>query len=133
MKGFATYLAVTLMGAIFVGFTVRETPGAVPGIALAWLIQALAFWRLEVAFEEGRNATAAWLGGLAARLAGLVAAGSASLLGLVSVAVAVAYGASMLVLLLLEAGWLFRRLSWPGAAATGGAGVENGIEGANGS
>ncbi len=132
MTGFVTYLAVTLLGAVAAVFATRGALDPAMGIALAWVVQAVAFWRLEVAFDDGRNATAAWLGGMAARLAALIAVGSASFIGVVDTAVVVAYGVTMVVLLLLEAGWLFRRLSWPETVKTGGTGVESGIEGTHG-
>lgn len=132
MTGFVTYLAVTLLAAVATVFATGGAPGLAAGIALAWVVQAVAFWRLELALEQGRNATAAWLGGTGARLAALIAVGSASLIGVVDTDVVVAYGVAMVVLLLLEAGWLYRRLSWPEAVTNGGTGVESGIEGTHG-
>lgn len=81
------------------------------GVAAAWLIQVVAFWRLDRALSSGRNAMRAWLGGIAARLGGLVLLGSLTLVGALTVDVPIIYGISILALLLIEAGWLVRRLN----------------------
>ena len=80
------------------------------GITVAWIIQATAFWRLDCALSSGRNAMRAWLGGMGARFGGLVFVGGLTLVGATSADVPIAYGISMLLLLLAEAGWLVRRL-----------------------
>ena len=82
------------------------------GVSLAWAIQVVAVWRLQAAVAGGRAATRAWVGGMAARLAGLgvvaVAAWSTALDG---AAMAVAYVAAVIPLLWLEGLWLHRSVT----------------------
>ena len=129
MSGLSLYLVITLVGSVVAAIATGGSVGPVAGLAIAWSIQAVAFWRLEAALEDGRSATPAWIGGLLVRFTGLVVLGSIVFAGAADSALAVAYGVSMLVMLLLEAGWLFRRLSWSGPVVSAGVGLENGIEG----
>lgn len=129
MWGFAGYATTTL---IVIGAYVVLMGAAVEtaaGMLSAWAIQALAFRRLEAALDAG-DATRAWLGGLVARAGGLLVVGMISLAGRASPDLPVAYGTTMLVLLLMEAGWLYRRSSRSRHGVSGG-GAENGIEGTN--
>lgn len=98
------------------------------GMFVAWVLQLLAFRPLVSALSERRDATRAWLGGLVLRAAGLIATGGLALSGRAGSDLPIAYGTTMLVLLLVEAGWLFRRLPRPGGFADGGVGTDNGIE-----
>ncbi|MEN8143816.1 MAG: hypothetical protein ABFS14_02595 [Gemmatimonadota bacterium] len=79
------------------------------GALLAWAVQAASFWKLAGAITAGRNVMGAWAGGMAARGGGLL------LLWLLSGrygdsgrVVALAYGLTLLVFLLLEAAVLWR-------------------------
>lgn len=66
----------------------------------------MAFAALEHRLRRGRDATRAWTAGLAARVATLLAALPASVLGLVPREAAVAYGLGLTMLIILEAAWL---------------------------
>lgn len=72
----------------------------------AWAIQSVAFVGLVRALDAGRTATPVWVAGIAARIAGLAAAFAASRLMPGMETLALAYGAAILLLLLIEAGWL---------------------------
>jgi len=109
--GALAYAVVTLVGA---GVAVALAGGPVErawGISVAWLVQAAAFWRLDGALAGGRDATRAWLGGIAVRAGGLGVTGALALMDRARADLPVAYGITMLVLLLAEAGWLARGLS----------------------
>ncbi len=80
------------------------------GISAAWAIQVAAIWPLDQALTAGRDATRAWLGGIALRLGGLIVTGGLTVAGAATSDLPVTYGVSMLVLLLAEAAWLTRRL-----------------------
>jgi len=120
MSGFAGYVATTL---VMIGAAIALTGVAVEpavGMLSAWAIQGLAFRPLVAALEARRDATRAWLGGIWSRSGGMVLLGAASLAGLASPDLPVAYALTMLVLMLVEAAWLHR---------TRGAEVGNGLEG----
>lgn len=105
------YAIVTLVGA---GVAVALVGGPAErawGIWMAWVIQAAAFWRLDAALAGRRDATRAWVGGMAVRAGGLVVTGALAMMDRASTDLPVAYGITMLVLLLAEAGWLARDLS----------------------
>jgi len=109
-RSFRQYAAVTLvltvaaiLGASFVGR--RE---AMWGIGAAWGTQAVAFQRLMGALGAGRRATGAWLGGIGARFGMLALLGGIAYVGGAGNDLPIAYGIAMLVLLLMEAGWLMR-------------------------
>ncbi len=87
------------------------------GMFSAWLIQAVAFWRLGTALGTGSNAFGPWVGGVAARAGGLIVTGAPALMGIWSSEVPVAYGLTTLMLLLAEAGWLAVR--GPGGSRPG--------------
>lgn len=101
-------------------------PGSetVAGAAAAWTIQAAAIWKLAGVLDGRASAVSVWAAGMGARLAGLAGAwlgGSAT--ALERDALILAYGVTVLVLLLLEAGWLARRNvgRWPTPSGSGGA------------
>ena len=124
--GLAAYAVATL---VTIGAGVALTGGSRPiavGMFVAWVLQLLAFRPLLAALDAGRDMTRSWLGGLALRAGGLIATGGATLLGGVSPDLPVAYGTTMMVLLMVEAGWLFRRL--PRASAGDSSGRKHGIE-----
>jgi hypothetical protein len=127
-RGFVVYGLGTL---VLVGAATVMTGGArdlMIGMFAAWVLQLLAFQPLARALSERRDATRAWLGGLGIRGAGLVATGGLALSGVVGSDLPVAYGTTMMVLLMVEAGWLFRRLPRPRGVVDGGFGTDNGIE-----
>ncbi|MFV1986253.1 MAG: hypothetical protein ACC682_03180 [Gemmatimonadota bacterium] len=127
-RGFIAYAISTLalVGAatVIVGGT-REVG---LGMFTAWVIQLVAFRPLARALSEQRDARSAWLGGLAIRGAGLIGTGGLAVAGRFESDLPVSYGTTMMVLLLAEAGWLFRRLPRAGGFATGAAGTDDGIE-----
>jgi len=110
-SGAPGYAVVTLLGA---GLAVALTGGAPErtwGIFAAWLIQAVAFWRLDGALSERRDATRVWIAGIALRAGGLGVAALLVVTGWAGRDLVVAYGIAMLALLLAEGGWLARDLS----------------------
>lgn len=110
-RGALAYAAATLVGAGAAVALIGATPERVWGISAAWLIQAVAFWRLDEALASRRDATRAWIAGIAVRAGGLGVAAVLVVTGYAGRELAVAYGIAMLVLLLAEAGWLARDLS----------------------
>lgn len=88
------------------------------GIAVAWAIQIAAIWPLGRALSAGRDATRAWLGGIALRVGGLVMTGGLAVAEAATADLPVTYGISMLVLLLAEAAWLALGLGRRGAGET---------------
>lgn len=117
------YLAVTAAlaaaGTAVALVLLRRAPGAVAaGIATAWVLQAPSFWRLAGAISRNEAAVRDWLGGIGLRLGGL------ALLAAVGGGpawprrdLALAYVATLLAYLLLEAVWLFRLQPEPAPAA----------------
>lgn len=108
------YLAVTAAlgasGAATAFVVARGAPAAVAaGIAAAWVLQAPSFWRLAGAIGRNEDATRDWLGGIGLRLGGLAllaAAGGGPAWPRRDLALA--YVATLLAYLLMEAVWLFR-------------------------
>ena len=86
------------------------------GLALlsAWGLQVVAFAALDRRLRRGRDATRAWIVGLAARAATLLAVLMASVVGLVPREAAVAYGLGLTMLIILEAAWLALGSGSPG-------------------
>ncbi len=99
--GFLTLAAVAVAVALTGG-----NPERAWGLMAAWVVQAVAFWRLDRALTEGRDARKAWVAGMAARSGGLIVVGGLAFGGVAGNDLPVAYGIGMLVLLLTEAGWL---------------------------
>lgn len=110
------YVILTLALALGAGGWIAEVAGApelnnaaMLGAGLAWVVQAASFWKLAGAILNGRSAMGPWAGGMAARGGGLLLlwlfAGQYGDGGRV---VAVAYGLTLLVFLLLEALVLWR-------------------------
>jgi len=127
--GWMGYAVATL---VLAGVAVAATggdPEIAGGIVVAWAIQVAAVRPLAAALEARRDATRAWLGGLAARVGGLIATGTVAVVGTTSSRLPVAYGIAIVVLLLTEAGWLYRRLTRPGRVAEEPAGTEHRREG----
>jgi hypothetical protein len=86
-----------------------EAGAAAVGLGAAWAVQAGAYWTLAGRLASGRRALGVWIGGVAARIAGLavlvVAAGPA---GWPMVTVVVAYGVGVVAGLMLEVLWLWK-------------------------
>ncbi|MEE9208369.1 MAG: hypothetical protein V3U67_08365 [Gemmatimonadota bacterium] len=110
------YVVSTLalsLGSGFVIANVAGAPGAIGaatlGAVVAWVVQAASFWKLAGAMLEGRSAMGPWAGGMAARGGGLLLVWLlAGRYGEGGRVVAVAYGLTLLVFLLLEAWVLWR-------------------------
>lgn len=83
-------------------------------LLIAWGVQVVAFAALEHRLRRGRDATRAWIAGVAARAATLLAVLTASAVGLVPRDAAVAYGLGLTMLIILEAAWLARDSVSPG-------------------
>ena len=110
------YVILTLALALGTGGWIADVAGAPErtnaarlGAVVAWAVQAGSFWILAGAILEGRSAMGPWAAGMAARGGGLLLlwlfAGQYEDGGRV---VAVAYGLTLLVFLLLEALVLWR-------------------------
>ncbi len=86
-----------------------EAGAAAVGLGAAWAVQAGAYWTLAGRLASGRRALGVWVGGIAARIAGLavlvVAAGPA---GWPMATVVVAYGVGVVAGLMLEVLWLWK-------------------------
>lgn len=115
------YALVTLLGSAIVVGLVGGTPERIGGAVLAWAIQSHAFWRLSEALYARRDARGVWLGGMAARGLGFLTCGGCAIAGLAGNDLPVAYGISMLVLLLTEALWLARTSPSGGGVSVGAA------------
>lgn len=108
----SAYLAVTALLGLAAGLAVAAsgTGGraeTATGIGTAWLVQAAAWWVLTRDLAAGRDATRSWLGGIAARLGGLVVlAAAAGPTGLGRPTTLLAYAGAALGYLTLEAFWL---------------------------
>lgn len=110
----ATGYALAALGlvAIGLGLAVRR-PGVdasaiTTGALAAWMVQVASFWRLVTTLAAGRNALRVWIGGIAVRLGGLVVAAVAAASTSVGDELPLAYGVTLVVLLLAEAAWLSR-------------------------
>ncbi len=101
----ATFLACAGVIAIIGG-----GPELWAGVATAWTIQCLAFWRLNEALGVGRDATKGWIGGMVGRAGGLAVCAGFALAGVTSNDLPLAYGVAIVVLLLAEAAWLARTI-----------------------
>lgn len=120
IDGRPAYLAVTL-GLAAAGLWTAARAGleglgaAAAGVAVAWGIQAGAVWALVGELDAGRPVLKVWVAGIAGRVGGLgLAWAVAALTGMSARTVVVAYGATILGLLLGEAAWLALRRR-PGA------------------
>ncbi|MCG8468547.1 MAG: hypothetical protein MJB57_10125 [Gemmatimonadetes bacterium] len=100
------YAVVTLAVAAVAVIMIGGSSERIAGVVLAWAIQVTAFARLRRALDAGADASREWLGGIVVRAMGLAACGGLALVGWVTKDLPAAYGLSMLVLLLAEAGWL---------------------------
>lgn len=102
---------LALAGAAAARVGLDDPAGAAAGVGLgaAWAVQAGAYWTLAGRLASGRRALGVWVGGVAARVAGLavlvVAAGPA---GWPMATVVVAYGAGVVTGLMLEVLWLWK-------------------------
>jgi len=107
----AGYVAVTLglaaLGTAAAAIGGHPVRAVAIGCGVAWAVQAGAFWHLAGGLREGRPVTRSWIAGMAARL------GVGALLWLLGVLAGaparelmVAYGLTLVIFLLLEAGWL---------------------------
>lgn len=85
-----------------------EPRNVAAGALGAWVLQAVAFWRLAGALARGENATRTWVLGIGARFGGLVLAFVADLAAGAGHDLPLAFGAAILAFLLLEAVWLAR-------------------------
>ena len=84
-------------------------------LTLAWAVQGVAFVVLARWLAEGRDATRAWTGGIAARAAALLAAWPVTRLGLITREAAIVFGLGLAVLIILEAIWLATTPQDPGS------------------
>lgn len=102
-------LALAAAAAARAALASAPADAATAGLVAAWAVQAGAYWTLAGRLVRGRRALRAWIGGVAARIAGLavlaVAAGPA---GWPMAAVLVAYGAGVVAGLMLEVLWLWK-------------------------
>lgn len=80
--------------------------GAAAALSLAWLVQVGAFTLLMRRLGGGRDATGAWVVGIAARGGALFTAWVAAAAGLVSRPSAAVFGLGLTMLIILEAVWL---------------------------
>lgn len=113
------YVSATLFLVVTgcVGGTTAGAPagGVWSGALLAWGIQAGSFWKLWPVLRSGRSAVRPWVGGMAARMAGLAGVvGGAFVTPIPGKAAAAAYVAAILPLLWLEGAWLLRASRAPG-------------------
>ena len=103
-----TIVVACLCGAAWVvlGATGAE-PGLAHGVVGAGMLQAVIFWRLAGGLDAGGDVTGVWVGGMALRL-GMFAIVSVLSLGTewLSRAVGMGFAFGLVVLVLLEAGWL---------------------------
>lgn len=116
--------------AVVLGLGTAPVPEVVAGVLAAWGLQVAAFPALWRSLERGRPATGAWVTGMGVRLGGLAVAFAVVMAGAAEVALGVAYGLSLLALLLLEATWL--ALWAPSTASEPHAGRAAGSEGRGG-
>ena len=107
-RGPIGYSLAMLLGSAAVIGIAGGTAWRIGGILSAWAVQSLAFWRLSEALQARRDARTIWVGGITARGLGLVVCGGMALAGRASDDLPVAYGITMLVLLLAEVVWLAR-------------------------
>jgi hypothetical protein len=105
------YLGVTL--ALAAAGTVTAAIGGYSivavgaGVGVAWIVQAGSFWLLAGGLERGEPVTRVWVAGITARFgAGIVVWLLAALAGAPTRDLMVAYGLTLVLFLLLEAGWL---------------------------
>ena len=80
--------------------------GAAGALAVAWGLQAAAYGFLARRLETGRDASAAWVAGLAMRGVALGVAWLALWLGRISRDTAIVFGLALSALIILEAVWL---------------------------
>lgn len=110
----ATGYALATMGLVAIGWGLAirrpgvDTSAMAAGVAAAWVVQVASFWRLVERLAAGRNALRVWIGGIAARVGGLVVAAVAAASTPVGQELPLAYGVTLVVLLLVEAVWLSR-------------------------
>ncbi|MFQ5689682.1 MAG: hypothetical protein ACE5HQ_05370 [Gemmatimonadota bacterium] len=110
-----TYVAATAVlsgigAAIALRVTEAEPAPIISGAVSAWAVQAVSFWRLVGVLARESDAARVWILGMGARFGGLAvafAAGSWSRLDRRELLLS--YGIGMLLLLLLESGWLMGR------------------------
>jgi len=128
-RGWLAYAVSTLIAMGAVVAAAGGDPEIAAGAGSAWMIQVLALLPLGGALEARRDATRAWLGGLAARAAGLIATGTLAVADATSPRLPVSYGVAMVALLMAEAGWLYRKLPRPDRGEDDAAGTEHRLEG----
>lgn len=109
--------------------TAAPVPEVVAGVLAAWGLQVAAFPALWRSLRRGRPATRAWVTGMGVRLGGLAVAFAVVMAGAAEVALGVAYGLSLLALLLLEATWL---ALWAPSTAKGPHAGRDGATGSEG-
>lgn len=80
--------------------------GAAVALLVAWLIQVTTFAVLVRRLGRGRDATRAWVVGIAARGGALFVAWMAAAVGLASREAAAVFGLGLTMLIILEAVWL---------------------------
>lgn len=106
----AGYLALTgLVCAAGWAISLRLGAGgreAARALAVAWAIQALAYALLSRRLDAGRDASGAWVAGIALRGLAIGAAWIATLLGGMARETAIVFGLALATLIILEAVWL---------------------------
>lgn len=105
-------LATSVLVAIGLGLAIRrpgvDTSAMAAGAIAAWVVQVASFWRLVRTLAAGRSAMRVWIGGIAARVGGFVVAAVAAASTPVGRELPLAYGVTLVILLLVEAVWLSR-------------------------
>jgi hypothetical protein len=110
----ATGYALATFGLVAIGLGLAarrpglDTSTVTAGALAAWIVQAASFWRLVASLAAGRNALRVWIGGIAARVGGFVVAAVAAASTSVGNELPLAYGVTLVTLLLVEAVWLSR-------------------------
>ena len=110
----ATGYALATLGLVATGLVLAAGRPALDvstlaaGVLAAWIVQVVSFWRLVATLAAGRNALRVWIGGIAARVGGLVVAAVAAVSTSVGSDLPLGYGLTLVILLLVEAVWLSR-------------------------
>ncbi len=104
----ATLVLIAAALALAVGRWSLDGRSLAAGALAAWIVQVASFWRLVATLAAGRNALRVWISGIAARVGGLVVAAVAAAATSVGDELPLAYGVTLMILLLMEAVWLSR-------------------------
>ena len=104
------YLALTAL-ACAAGWGIAQRLGAermaaAKVLAVAWMLQAIAYWILSRRLDAGGDASGAWVAGMALRGLAIGAAWVATLMGEMAREPAIVFGLALAALIILEAVWL---------------------------